>query len=162
VPASEEGISMADSKSAFIREAKHYKFLLDEDFIMTIPELKLNAPLISKFVQLIDGQLTLFLAYAWDGSSVPGKKWYRWAWDADKFCKIASLIHDGLCQLIREELLPMRYKEQVDEIYRVLCIRGGMGEKEANIRYECLRKFGDSFVKPKPNTDKGKVIEVKL
>lgn len=153
---------MIDSTSAFIREAKYYLFILDADYIVTLPELVLAKPLISKYVELIDGQLRCIKPYSWDGSSIPGKKYVKWIWNADKYCKIASLIHDGLCQLIREQLLPMSYKPVVDEIYHVYCVKGGMSEKEADLRYRWVRKFGDAFVKPNSKTDKGKVIEVKL
>ena len=95
-----------------------------------------------------DGELRVYHDYCWNGSSVPGKKiWKRFGWNSDKYCKVASLVHDALCQLIRLGYLSMSYKEVVDELYRKMCIAGGMGKKQANIRYWFLRKFGDRYVK---------------
>lgn len=139
------------------KELKHYKYQLMDDFTMNV-DLG-GQCLVSGFIKLGDGFLWIGPRYCWDGSSVPLKKYIKWIWDCDKYCKTASLVHDALCQLIREGLLPMSYKQRVDEIYRDMCIKGGMGKLQANIRYKCLRKFGDPFVIKKPDDPKGKIWE---
>jgi len=143
----------------FFRKAKHYKYLLKKDFEIECPELPLFEISFNNYVSLNNGILKISKGYAWDGSSIPLKKWFKWIYDCDKHCKIASLIHDALCQLIREQSLSMKYKSQVDAIYRKWCILGGMNKRIANFRYKGLRRFGNPFVQPKPDSDKGKVYK---
>ncbi len=104
-----------------------------------------------EYLLLCDGMLTLKKDYAWDGSSIPLKKLYKWLRDVDKYCKIASLVHDGLCQLMREELLPRTHKQYADDLYRRMCIEYGMKKWEADLRYWALRKFGDPFIQKEEN-----------
>ncbi len=163
------------------RELKYYKYQLIEDFVIFVnildPDRCRRVP---GYIGLVEGSLWVGPRYCWDGSSIPFKKYFKWIWDADKYCKTASLVHDALCQLIREKLLPMIYKQRVDAIYRDLIIeyvvkinkkaktrwqklRAKIRLKrvtfEANSRYWCLRKFGDSFVVKKPDSPKGKILE---
>jgi len=59
----------------------------------------------SEFLDLTEtGQLTIKAGYAWDYASVPvTHKFSNW-FQGDK-SKVPSLIHDALCQLIRQKLL---------------------------------------------------------
>ncbi len=99
-----------------------------------------------------DGSLFVKYSYAWDGSSIPYKKVLRvlsfWLYDPDRYCKTASLIHDAICQAIREGLLPAKYKLQIDLLYKDMCIEGGMSIQQANRRYLALRKYGDGGIEP--------------
>ncbi|MBN1377848.1 MAG: hypothetical protein JXA04_01280 [Gammaproteobacteria bacterium] len=146
------------------RNAGKYKFILAEAFIADLPELGTVPDARCEFVQLIGGRLYIRWAYAWDGSSVPLKGLLKFLhiWDVDRHTKIASLVHDGLCQLIRLQKLPMIWKPIVDEVYRVLCIREGTKEKVADIMYEALRKWGDAFVRPNPNDPRDEILEASL
>ena len=137
------------------RELRGYNFELLEPEIRNV-ELP-NAYHSYMFIQ--DITLGIKPRYAWDGSSIPLKKWYRRIWDADKYCKTASLVHDALCQLMREDLLDKKYKEYIDGLYRDMCIQGGMGKREANLRYWFLRKFGDRGIRKEKNP-RGKVFEI--
>jgi len=102
-----------------------------------------------RWLTLKGGVLTIRKGYAWNGSSVPLKQWTSWLWDSDKYCKKASLIHDALCQLMREGILSKIHKEYADTLYREMCIEGGMGEKEADIRFWCLRRFPNKGIRKK-------------
>ena len=122
-----------------------YKYVLkaDEKTLVDIPAEAWN-----DFISLDYGVLVIKKNYVWDGSSVPLKKWYSWIWDSDKYCKNASLIHDALTQLIREGLLSKEYRLYADQLYKKMCIAGGMGKRQANLRYWTLRKFS-KIKKPK-------------
>ena len=139
------------------RETKGYKYLLVEDERTKIPGILERAW--NNYISLDHGILILKEGYAWDGSTVLLKKYYRWIWDADKFCKTASLVHDAFCQLMREGLLDKKYKRYVDGFYKYMCMLGGMGKRQANLRYWFLRKFGGRGIQKRKNP-RGKIFEV--
>ena len=130
---------------------KHYKYKLEE---IEVTELKiLNVDFKTPYMELwTNGMLTINRGYAWNGSSVPFKKTIfvlsLSLWDCDKYCKIASLVHDALCQAMREGLLSKDHKYQADLLYKEMCIKGGMREWFADKRFWALRKFGDPFIEP--------------
>ncbi len=126
-------------------KAKKYKYILraDEKTLVDIPAEAWN-----DFISLDYGVLIIKKNYSWDGSTVPLKKWYSWIWDSDRYCKTASLIHDSLCQLIREGLLSKDYRLYADQLYKKMCIAGGMSKWQAGLRYWALRKL-DKLKKPK-------------
>ncbi len=104
------------------------------------------------YAMLDDGFLLVKKGYAWDGSSIPLKKILRvlslWIYDPDRYCKTASLIHDALCQAMREGLLRPMWKFHTDRLYYDMCIEGGMSVKQAMRRFNALRKFGDGGIEP--------------
>ncbi len=124
-------------------KTKGYKYKLEEDqkTLVNIPEESWN-----DYISLDQGILIIKKGYAWDGSSIPLKKYIGWLWNFDKYCRIASLVHDALCQLMRERLLSKDYKEYTDKLYRKMCIGGGMRIKTAERRYRYLRKHGDTYI----------------
>lgn len=124
------------------REIKPYKFQLweTEKHKVVLPDT-ISPP--GDFVRIEDQELIIRKYYAWDGSTIPAKNLFRiFGWNSDKFCKIASLVHDALYQLMRAELLDREYKDYADQLYRDLCIKGGMSNWQANLRYWALKKFG--------------------
>ena len=143
---------------------KHYKYKLEENEVRqtSISGLSFDTRYYS---MLDDGTFLVKYSYAWNGSSIPHKGkirvisflnpfvWVRIkdAYDADRYCKIASLIHDALCQAIREGLIASRFKVNADLLYTEMCIDGGMGIKQAERRFKALRKFGDSGIRPEKN-----------
>ncbi len=143
-------------------KVKAYKYKLEESEIrMTgIMGYDFNTRYMT---MLDDGRLLVKRGYAWDGSSIPYKRLLRvlsfFIYDADRYCKIASLIHDALCQAMREGLLSATWKKTADSIYCGMCMEGGMSRKRANIRYRALRKFGDVGIKPEKNP-RNKIYEV--
>lgn len=131
------------------RETKGYKYLLEEDEHI---EVLIPGIIDHKYIKLDEGELIVKKGYAWDGSSIPLKKILKLiGWDADKYCKTASLIHDALCQLMREALLSKKHKEYIDALYRKMCIAGGMGKRQANLRYKALRKAGNWGITKRAN-----------
>ncbi len=123
---------------------RKYKYKLEADYAITI---SIDHDCHNSYISLDKQKLLLKKGYVWDGSSVPLKRFIpKWLFDSDKYCKTASLVHDSLCQLMREELLPKARKEQADKIYRNMCLDGGMGKRQANLRFWALRKFGDGGI----------------
>ena len=141
---------------------RHYKYKLEETdmFRTSIKGFEFK----NKYMYLKNnGWLYIYKSYCWDGSSVPLKKLWRvlslWQYDADRYCKTASLFHDALCQAMREGNIPVTYKVDADLIYEQLCINGGMSKKQASKRYYALRKFGNSGIEPEENP-RNKIYEV--
>lgn len=141
-----------------------YKFKLASIEVMTVdlPDIDSEHP-ISRYIRLKDGMLSIYKGYCWDGSSVPFKNFVGFVSsgkiDFDKYCKIASLHHDSLCQLIRLGLLDKKHKQYIDTLYKDECILGGMNKKAASIRLWFLRKFGNKGVKKREHP-KGEIFEV--
>jgi hypothetical protein len=131
-------------------ETKGYKYILREVKRTEIPGIP-DERAWNNYISLDHGTLILKENYAWDGSSIPLKKYFKWIWDSDKYCKTASLVHDAFCQLMREDLLDKKYKRYVDGFYKYMCMLGGMGKRQANLRYWFLRKFGDKGIQKRKN-----------
>jgi len=122
-----------------------YELMEFEKFQVLLPNTAKTIP----YIYIKNNILVIKKHYAWDGSSIPIKNAWSWIWDSDKYCKIASLVHDALCQLIRAGLLDLNYRCYADNLYRDMCITGGMFKWQANMRFWFLRKFGKSeVVKP--------------
>ncbi len=87
-----------------------------------------------------DGFLTIKAGYAWDGASGPTID--------TKSCRLASVIHDALYQLLRETGLGKgndkhdfrRYR--ADQIFRNVCIEDGMWKWRAKWWFRGLRAGG--------------------
>ena len=60
-------------------------------------------------LEIKDGVLIIQPKYAWDGASGPTLD--------TKNTMTPSLVHDAFYQLIREEVLPRKYKENADRIF---------------------------------------------
>jgi hypothetical protein len=87
-----------------------------------------------------EGMLRLKKGYAWDGPSGP-------TIDTKDFMR-GSLVHDALYQLIREKLLPTRYRKAADEVLRTICRDDGMSKTRADYVYHAVRAFGASAARP--------------
>ena len=91
-----------------------------------------------------DGTLTLKKGYSWDGPSGP-------TIDTKNFMR-GSLVHDGLYQLIREQLIPAKERKPADEILRKICRQDGMSAIRAWWVYHGVRIGGRFAARPtKPN-----------
>lgn len=100
-----------------------YKYQLVEDCNI---EIDICAPInaIGKYIHLdTSGNLTIKAGYAWDGPSGP-------TIDTKTFMR-ASLVHDALYQLMREDLLSQLFRERADEELRRICILDGMWKVRA-------------------------------
>ena len=95
----------------------------------------------NQFVGLAaDGTLTLAAGYAWDGASGPIKQ--------DGTVIRASLVHDGLFQLMRDHDLPAHHRITADKLLRTMCKEDGMPAWQAWIVYAAVRMFGGRFAAP--------------
>jgi len=119
---------------------KRWKYRLAEPYVFRETVITGVSSLGSYINLYTSGSLFLDKGYAWDGSSIPFKGLIPW--NTEKHCMIASLIHDALYQLIRTKRLSYLRRKRADEIYRDLCIKGGMSKWQANLRYKMLRRFG--------------------
>lgn len=93
----------------------------------------------TQFIKLeIDGLLTIYKGYAWDGPSGPTP-------DIDSFMR-ASLVHDCLYQLMRLGLIDKKYKSDADLIMKKLCVEDDMWEILANIFYNIVKRVSKKYV----------------
>ena len=124
------------------RNQNGYKYRLTERY-----EHKFLARTILPAVALACSYHTLYpqqviafeVGYAWDGCSGPA---------IDRpVTMLASLVHDGLYQLMRERLLAQRYREWADlEFYRLL---DRSGFTFARAYYKGVRLFAGYAARPK-------------
>lgn len=90
------------------------------------------------FIELSrDGLLVVKEKYAWDGAT---------AIIDTKYNLRASLVHDALYQLMREELLSRDQRVAADKLFRKLCVEDGVFPIIASGYYWALRKFGAAAV----------------
>lgn len=88
----------------------------------------------SPYVQLLTGgTLTLRSGYTWDFGT--------FAVD-DPAMTAASLVHDGLYQLIREGHIPKKWRKQADKELREALKRGGVGWFRRRYVYMAVRLAG--------------------
>jgi hypothetical protein len=88
----------------------------------------------NQWVQLTSsGRLTISPGYAWDGASGPTKD--------TKDSMRASLIHDAFYQLMREGLLDLSYREDVDNYFWYLLREDGMNYVRAWYWWRAVRRF---------------------
>ena len=119
------------------RQAYKYNLHSEEQIETGItPAQPFDSPFLSLSEQ---GLLTIKKGYSWDGASGP-------AIDTQNILK-ASLVHDALYQLMREEVLPQSSREQADRLLRQICLEHGMSNFRATYIYYGVRVFGGCFSK---------------
>lgn len=84
------------------------------------------------------GFLVIEKGYAWDGASG--------GWDTKTFMR-GSLVHDALCQLINEGLLPKHHQETADNLLKEICIEDGMSSIRAWWVHCVVRRYDKSGLK---------------
>lgn len=95
-----------------------YKFQTHDEFRYDTG-IKGRGVTLNRFLTLTgDGVLIIAPGYAWDGASGP-------AIDTVNFRR-ASLVHDALYQLMREDALPFSYRRHADDLLIVICKEDGM------------------------------------
>jgi hypothetical protein len=138
-----------DSKD--MRQIKYkgaYKYQLVDDY-----SLKLEV-FTDEFIEtdyiIFGGQgyLKIKAGYAWDGPSGP-------VLDTVENMR-ASLIHDALYQLLREEWLPQTFRQKADAEFRRLCIVDGVKSYRAWCWYVALRIGGNPAASP----ENAKIVNV--
>lgn len=122
-----------------IKYKSGYKYQLVEEAREHTPILGLEIK--TEYVSLYrDGLMVFRKGYAWDGASGPTLD--------TKSSMRASLVHDGFYQLMRLELLPILYREKVDQLFHRMCIDDGMDPFRAWYWYKAVRLFaGESAQK---------------
>ena len=124
-----------------IQYRKGYKYQLARAYRVSIgifPETSIRGPYISLTKT---GKLTITKGYAWDGASGPMK-------DTATVMR-ASLVHDALYQLMRNEKLPVKiWRKAADEEFRDIGIEDGARKIRMKNAYFWLRRFGRPAASP--------------
>ena len=125
----------------YLRYRSEYKHQLASDYKIKIPVLPAE-DIVTPFIELdTSGELTVKNAYAWDGPSGP-------VVDTPENMR-ASLVHDALYQLMRNEELNARtHRRTADELFRDICKEDGVSSLRANVYYKALRRFGKPAASP--------------
>lgn len=91
---------------------KGYKYQLNADVSIKVAHFYTQRTITADFLKLSGGRLFFKKGYAWDGASGP-------VFDTKKSMQ-ATLVHDGLYQLIREKKLPFTSWKKADyELERI-------------------------------------------
>jgi len=132
----------------YIRYKSEYKYQLAEGYAISI-SIKPKSDIQTRFIDLdTAGNLTVKQDYAWDGPSGPVK-------DTEENMR-ASLVHDALYQLMRNEELNSRtHRKAADKEFKDICKADGVSNLRASIYYKALRTFGKPAASPK---NKKKII----
>lgn len=135
------------------RHLKGYRYeLLEMEVVLTeIKDLEIQHPLISLWK---GGRLFVHPHYAWDGASGPFTQ-------QTKTNKRGSLIHDALYQLMREGLLPRKYRKYVDQLFKQICLEDGMSKFRAWYFYKAVRMFSKKSSLPRKKP-RGKIVEIPI
>ena len=124
-----------------LKRIGHYKYELLEDATFVTPirtkpyTYTVERDTSSRWLILRPyGELLILKGYAWDGASGP-------TMDTQSIMR-ASLVHDGLYQLMREGGLPLSYRKPADKLLRRMCREDGMFWLRAFWVYWAVRFFG--------------------
>jgi len=125
----------------YIRYRSDYKYQLAEGYVVNI-SINPKSDIKTEFIDLDpDGKLTVKKGYAWDGPSGPVK-------DTKENLR-ASLVHDALYQLIRNNELKTRtHRKAADQEFKDICKADGVSNLRASVYYKALRKFGKPAASP--------------
>jgi len=125
----------------YIRYRSDYKYQLAEGYKINI-SIKPKSNIKTEFIGLdTDGNLTVKIGYAWDGPSGPVKDTYE--------NMRASLVHDALYQLMRNDKLKSRtHRRTADQEFKDICKADGVSNFRASVYYKALRKFGKPAASP--------------
>ena len=125
----------------YIRYRSDYKYQLASEYRIQI-SIRPEADITGDFIDLdTQGNLTVKKAYAWDGPSGPVK-------DTPENLR-ASLVHDALYQLMRNEEISARtHRKAADQEFKRICKEDGVSKYWASVWYKGLRKFGKPATSP--------------
>jgi hypothetical protein len=119
----------------FYKKRRTYKYFLASSYRFATG-WQLPTTINGPFLQLdADGTLHIAAKYAWDGASGPMPEM--------RSILRASLVHDALYQLMREDYLDQSHRAAADEILYQLCRSDGMNILLAYWVYFCVRCFGE-------------------
>lgn len=125
--------------SSHIKYRKGYKYQLGETYFHQTDIKGYSCK--TEFIHLHkNGLLEIKAGYAWDGPSGP-------TIDTKNFMR-SSLVHDALYQLMREGLLPTKFRDDADELLRTISIEDGINSVRAWFVYFAVRLEGEQFATP--------------
>ena len=114
------------------RSIKPWKYELLESETTPVAIIRAER-ILTDYIDLDNGHLTVYSRYAWDGPSGP-------TFDTKTFMR-GSLFHDALCQLIGEGLLDKKYRKYADKLLRQHCLEDGMSKFRAWYVYQSVRLY---------------------
>lgn len=118
-----------------IKYKKGYKNQLVEDYRVQVGIMPAQFPVDTPLIKLdMNGYLIIKAGYAWDGASGP-------TWDTPSVMR-ASLVHDALYQLMREERISLTNRERADGLLRSIMIEDGAGSFRAWYYYRAVQCAG--------------------
>ena len=125
----------------YIRYRANSQYQLENDYSISI-SIKPKTNIDTDFIGLdVHGNLLVKKGYAWDGPSGP-------VIDTDENMR-ASLVHDALYQLMRNEHLAARtHRKAADQLFKDICKEDGVSNFRASAYYKALRKFGKPAASP--------------
>ena len=130
---------------AYIKYRSGYKYQIVESYQVEV-SIRPDANIVTDFIDLTaEGLLTMKKGYAWDGPSGP-------TIDTKNFMR-GSLVHDALYQLLRNENIEQKWREEADRELRRICIEDGMSRLRAWYVYRGVRE-GAGFAAAPENRKK--------
>ena len=125
----------------YIKYRSDYKYQLAFDYEISISIIP-KSDIKTEFIDLDNhGKMVVKKGYSWDGPSGP-------VIDTKKNLR-ASLVHDALYQLMRNEKLKARtHRKAADQIFKDICRKDGVSRFWASRFYKALRRFGKPAASP--------------
>ena len=126
----------------YIRYKSDYKYQLAEGYEVNIT-IQPKSDIKTDYIALdVAGNLLVKKGYAWDGPSGPVKD--------NRDNMRASLVHDALYQLMRNEKISARtHRKAADKLFKKMCKKDGVSNFAASTYYKALRRFGKPATSPK-------------
>jgi len=117
---------------------KGYKYKVVEDFSVMTGILDFEYD--GEYLELTAlGVLFIKRNFMSDGPSGPTV-------DSKSFIR-GSFVHDGLYFLLRQGVIPQKYRKQIDQLLRTICREDGMIRFRAGYVYRFVRMFGGKSAK---------------
>ena len=124
----------------YIKYKSGYKYQTVEEYQVKVSVTPKNN-IKTHFIELsTEGMLIIKKGYAWDGPSGP-------TIDTPNFMR-GSLVHDALYQLLRNELIDEKWRDEADEELRRICREDDMSKIRAWWVYIAVRKWGNVAASP--------------
>ncbi len=122
------------------KRRRRYKYTLTEEYLYKA-KIEVKEPCDLGLLAISpEGVLRIRPGYAWDGPSGP-------TIDTGNFMR-ASLVHDALYQLMRDEKIGQDQRPLADEILRDICLEAGMSRIRAWWVFKAVRIGAAKSAKP--------------